>query len=91
MLKNQWLFNIFGGKGREGGRRGTGGDRSKQEIFIMFFNAFCVLEGAIFVLYRVFFRFVFCIDFWSPFGPILVSFLDAFGRPNQSFLASIFG
>ena len=52
---------------------------------------FCDLEGAIFVSFRDFFRFVFCIDFWSFFGSILGSFWEAFGSPNRSFLASIFG
>ena len=44
-----------------------------------------MLEGAIFVLYRFFFRFVFGIDFWSIFGAILVSFWGALGSPNRSF------
>ena len=82
-----------------------------------------------FVLFRVFFRFVFCIDFWSffllilgsfwealgrllgaqvghflhqflvdffdafliDFGVILGGFWVAFGSPNRSFFASIFG
>ena len=48
-----------------------------------------MLEGAIFVLYRFFFRFVFGIDFWSIFGAILVSFWGAFGSPNQSFFSFI--
>jgi len=46
----------------------------------MFFNTFWVWEGAIFVLCWLLFRFVFCIDFWSLFGAISVSFWGAFGR-----------
>ena len=47
-------------------------------------------DGPKTVLFRFFFRFVFCIDFWSLFGAILVSFWGALGSPNRSFLASIF-
>ena len=32
-----------------------------------------------------FFRFVFCIDFWSLFGAILVPFWRGLGSPNQHF------
>ena len=55
----------------------------------MFFNVFCVLEGAIFVLYRFFFRFVFGIGFWSICGALLVSFWGALGSPNRSFFGLI--
>ena len=58
-------------------------------IFLRFFNGFCTSEGVIFVLCRFFFRFVFCIDFWSLFGPILGSFWEALGGPNPSFWPSI--
>ena len=47
-------------------------------------------DGPKTVLCRFFFRFVFCIDFLSLFGSILVPFGGAFGSPNRSFLASIF-
>ena len=49
-------------------------------IFIRFVNTFWVLEGAIFVLCWLFFSFVFCIDVWSLFCAILVSFWGAFGK-----------
>ena len=39
----------------------------------------------------LFFRFVFCIDFWSFFGSNLGSFWEAFGGQNRSFWASISG
>ena len=38
------------------------------------------MRGLIFVLDRFFFRFVFCIDFWSLFGAILVPFWGVLGR-----------
>ena len=41
-------------------------------------------------LISFFFRFVFCIDFLSLFGAILVSFGGALGSQNPSFWASIF-
>ena len=40
---------------------------------------------------ELFFRFVFCIDFWSFFGSILGSFWEAFWGQNRSFWASISG
>ena len=48
--------------------------------FYWFFHYFWCLGGPIFDLCWLFFRFVFCIDFWSFFGPILGSFWEAFGR-----------
>ena len=48
-------------------------------IFKWFFNGFFVLEGSMFVFVRLFFRFVFCIDFWSILGSILESFWEALG------------
>ena len=37
-------------------------------------------DGPKTILFRFFFRFVFCIDFWSLFGAILVPFRGALGR-----------
>ena len=37
-------------------------------------------DGSKTVLFRFFFRFVFCIDFWSLFGAILVPFWGVLGR-----------
>ena len=60
-------------------------------IFYWFLYVFGDLEGVMFVLFRDFLRFVFCIDFWSLFCSILGSFWEAFGNPSRSFLASILG
>ena len=54
-----------------------------------FLNHFCILGGLMLVLYRFFFRIVFCIDFWSIWGSFCGSFWEALGGPNGLFLASI--
>ena len=56
----------------------------------MLFNGFCVSEGAMFIFFRFFFRFVFGIDVLSFFCLILGSFWEAFGSQKQTFLALIF-
>ena len=60
-------------------------------IFYWFFHYFCILDHLMLVLYRFFFRIVFCIVFWSLWGSILESFWEALGDPNRSFLASLLG
>ncbi len=52
---------------------------------------FYVLEGVNLVLFRFFFRSVFCIDVWSVFGSIWVSFWEGFGGSSRSFWALILG
>ena len=69
---------------------GTATTLRKMLIFYWFFNVFCDLEGAIFVSFRDFFRFAFCIDFWSLLGPFGVPFWDSLGSLNSSFWVSIF-
>ena len=42
-------------------------------IFNVFLNYVFVLKASMFALGRLFFRFVFCMDFWSMLGSIWVS------------------
>ena len=65
-------------------------------ISVVFFNKcfrynFYDLESFMFFVFRFFYRFIFCVDFGSFCGPMLVPFGEAFGSPNRSFFALIFG
>ena len=60
-------------------------------FLVRFWGHFGRLWGSKSIIFGIDFEHRFLIVFWSDFGVILGGFWEAFGGPNRSFLASIFG